>query len=255
MVANHVPIHRKIKRMWQHGAFIGIMTMVSSVLTGCLYPEERLAQNQVPSSYYLEASQKAIEQYQADTGVLPIVTKPLETPIFEKYEVDFRMLMPKYVPDVPANAFEKGGIYKYVLVDVETKPLVRLINLAAVSKVADVQTAVNRYVSNYGKLPVEKDIGNGYFTIAGKAIGVQDVQVNSSITNQWLPLIMNERGEVGIDYAADIAITLRNNPKLQVPAQTDPRYVLARESMFVPIKSFPYEMVNGEPHLLPVQYD
>ncbi|WP_134683323.1 hypothetical protein [Brevibacillus migulae] len=241
--------------MWQHAAFIGIVAVVSSLLAGCLYPEERLAQNQVPSTFYLEATQKAIDQYHTDTGVLPIVTKPLDTPIFEKYEVDFRMLMPKYVPDVPANAFEKGGVYKYVLVDVETKPLVRLANLAAVSKVADVQTAVNRYVSHYGKLPVEKEIGNGYFTISGKAIGMQDVQVNSSITNQWLPLIMNERGEVGIDYAADIATTLRNNPKLQVPPQTDPRYVLARESMFVPIKSFPYELVNGEPRLLPLIID
>lgn len=253
MVGGFTALYRRKARLFQHSMLTLLMVVVSSVLSGCLYPEERKLENQVPSTFYLEASQKAIEQFQADTGVLPIVTKSLDTPIFEKYEVDFRTLMPKYLPDVPANAFEKGGIYKYVLIDVEQKPLVRLIHLGVVSKVADVQTAVNRYLKNKGKLPAEKDLGNGYFTINGKAIGTSQLAVNSVMSNQLLPLIMNAKGEIGIDYAADIATMLRNNPKLQVQANTDPRYVMARESMFVPIKSFPYELVNGEPQLLQLQ--
>lgn len=229
---------------------VGSLTLLSVIMTGCLYPDERRAENQVPSTFFLEATQKAVEQFQQETSVLPIVTKPLETPIFEKYEIDFRKMIPKYMPDVPGNSFEKGGVYKYVLVDVETKPAVKLINLAAVSTVADVQSAVDRYRGYFQKLPVKADLGNGYFSIDVDEIGVKVWQVPSTVGNYLLPLVMNADGQVGIDYAADIATMLRNNSKATVPKNTDPRYVLARESMFVPAKSFPYEMVDGEPKLL-----
>lgn len=232
--------------------FILAVTTIMLLLSGCLYPKERRMENQVPNTFYLEATQKAIEQYQQETGVLPIVTKPLETPIFEKYEIDFSKLMPKYLPDVPANAFEKGGVYKYVMIDVETKPTVRLIHLGIVSKVADVQQAVNRYRHEKGSLPIKQDLGNGYYLIDFQAIRMKEVQVNSMVSQMLLPLIMNGKGEVGIDYAADIAAILRNSKK-EVPADTDPRYVVARESVFVPVKSFPYSMKNGEPVLLKLQ--
>ncbi|MFM1652727.1 hypothetical protein ACI7RC_11585 [Brevibacillus sp. B_LB10_24] len=232
-------------------ARIGSIILMGALLSGCLYPAERRAENQVPSSFYLEATQKAVEQFQQDTAVLPIVTNPLETPIFEKYEIDFSKLMPKYLPDAPANSFERGGIYKYVIIDAETKPTVRLINLDVVSKVADVQQAVNRYMQKHdGKLPVNGDLGNGYYTIKYSIIAMKEPEIKSTVTSQLLTLIMNEKGVVGIDYAPDIAAVLRNNEKLEVPKNTDPRYVFARESMFVPVKSFPYTMENGEPYLL-----
>lgn len=235
---------------WRKAIQSAISLMLLSVLvSGCMYPDERRAENQAPSSFFLQATQTAIEQFQKDTAVLPIVTKPMDTPIFEKYEIDFRRLVPKYLPDVPGNAFEKGGVYKYVLIDVETKPKVRLIQLTSVSTVADVQSAVDRYRRNYEKLPVKADLGNGYFSIDFSKIGMKETQVPGTAGNYLLPLIMNGRGEVGIDYAADIATILRN-AKATVKDNTDPRYVMARESAIVPAKSFPYEMVDGEPKLL-----
>ncbi|MET3289524.1 UNVERIFIED_CONTAM: hypothetical protein ABID98_002094 [Brevibacillus sp. OAP136] len=229
-----------------------LIILVSILLSGCMYPKERRAENQVPSTFYLEATQKAIDQFHQETGVLPIVTKKLDTPIFEKYEIDFTKMMPKYIPDVPANAFEKGGVYMYVLIDVETKPTVRLINLSMVSQLADVQQAVNRYVGSKNQLPTKQELGNGYYTIDYDAIRMKEVQVNSLVSQTFLPLIMNEKGDVGIDYASDIASILRST-KAQVPKDTDPRYVMARESMFVPAKSFPYTMENGDPVLLKLQ--
>ncbi len=225
------------------------LTILSSLLSGCLYPDERRAENQIPSTFFVEATQKAIEQFQKDTAVLPIVTKSLDTPIFEKYEIDFRKMIPKYMPDVPGNAFEKGGVYKYVLIDVETKPTVKLIHLTAVSTVADVQSEVDRYKGHFEKLPVLADLGNGYYSIDHERLGLKAWQVPSTMGTYLLPLVMNAEGQVGIDYAADIAQLLRET-KVTVPEKTDPRYVLARNSMFVPAKSFPYEMVNGEPKLL-----
>lgn len=225
------------------------LTILSSLLSGCLYPDERRAENQIPSTFFVEATQKAIEQFQKDTAVLPIVTKSLDTPIFEKYEIDFRKMIPKYMPDVPGNAFEKGGVYKYVLIDVDTKPTVKLIHLTAVSTVADVQSEVDRYKGHFEKLPVLADLGNGYYSIDHERLGLKAWQVPSTMGTYLLPLVMNAEGQVGIDYASDIAQLLRDT-KVTVPEKTDPRYVLARNSMFVPAKSFPYEMVDGEPKLL-----
>ncbi|MGF9905021.1 hypothetical protein [Brevibacillus porteri] len=225
------------------------LTILSSLLSGCLYPDERRAENQIPSTFFVEATQKAIEQFQKDTAVLPIVTKSLDTPIFEKYEIDFRKMIPKYMPDVPGNSFEKGGVYKYVLIDVDTKPTVKLIHLTAVSTVADVQSEVDRYKGHFEKLPVLADLGNGYYSIDHERLGLKAWQVPSTMGTYLLPLVMNAEGQVGIDYAADIAQLLRDT-KVTVPEKTDPRYVLARNSMFVPAKSFPYEMVDGDPRLL-----
>ncbi|GED51688.1 hypothetical protein EDM54_14710 [Brevibacillus borstelensis] len=238
-----------LRKMRNTGLLTALLVMIAALLGGCMYPEEKKLENQIPSEFYLEATQKAVEQFQKDTGVLPIATKDINTPIFEKYEIDFRKLMPKYLPDVPANAFEKGGIYMYTLIDVETKPTVRLIHLGSVGKVADIQAAVIRYQRNYEKLPIKADIGNGYYSIDFSKLSMKEVQVPGTAGNYLLPLVMNEKGEVGIDYAADIATVLRNS-KAEVPKATDPRYVMARKSMFVPAKSFPYEMVNGEPKLL-----
>ncbi|WP_400163797.1 hypothetical protein ACAF76_012060 [Brevibacillus sp. TJ4] len=231
-------------------SFAASLVIVSVLLSGCLYPAERRAENQVPSEMLLDMTQKGIEQYRADTSVLPIVTKELNTPIFEKYEIDFTKMVPKYLPDVPGNAFEKGGVFKYVLIDVETNPTVRLIHLGAVSTVADVQLAVDRYrYNNDNKLPIKEDLGEGYFSIDFAKIGMKETQVPGTAGNYLLPLIMNSKGVVGIDYAMDIATVLRES-EATVPDRTDPRYVMARESTFVPAKSFPYKMEDGQPKLL-----
>jgi hypothetical protein len=233
--------------------FVASLILLSVALSGCLYPDERRAENQMPSEMLLEMTQKGIDQFRQDTSVLPIVTKELNTPIFEKYEIDFAKLVPKYIPDVPGNAFEKGGVFKYVLIDVETNPAVRLAHLGMVSTVADVQFAVDRYRYNNGnKLPIREELGNGYYAIDYGKIGLKETSVPGLAGNYLLPLIMNGKGEVGIDYAMDIAAVLRES-KAEVPENTDPRYVMARQSRFVPIKSFPYTMVGGEPKLLKLQ--
>lgn len=238
-------------RKWQY--LIVTLVLVSVALTGCLYPDERRAENQMPSTFFLEQTQKAIDQFKADTSVLPIVTKDINTPIFEKYEIEFRKLIPKYLPDAPGNAFEKGGVYKYVLIDVETNPTVRLIHLPSVSTVADVQRAIDSYrYQNDDKLPIKAELGEGYFSIDFGKIGMKETQVPGTAGNYLLPLIMNGKGQVGIDYAIDIATVLRES-EATVQERTDPRYVMARESNFVPAKSFPYTMDGDQPKLLKIK--
>lgn len=220
-------------------------------LSGCLYPgtNSSSSQKQVPSSAYLEQTQKAIDQYREDTGVLPLVNRDAKTPIFEKYEIDFTKLIPNYLPDFPGNAFEAGGIYKYVLIDVETTPTVRLLHLGMVNQVGTIQQAVIRYRNYYNKLPIAEDIGNGYYTLDFGKLSMKEQWVDSAITTNQLRFIMNEKGEVGIDYAPDIEEVIKNS-QAEVPRDSDPRYVMAREALFVPVKSFPYSFEDGRAVLL-----
>src|SRR5579875_2095880 len=84
------------------------------LLSGCMYPEQNLAKNQIPYKDQLQAVQTAVNDYRKDNGgLLPIKTKEANTPIYEKYPIDFKKLMPKYMSEPPGNAFENGGIFQY----------------------------------------------------------------------------------------------------------------------------------------------
>src|SRR5699024_6827965 len=66
-------------------------------------------------------------------GLLPIKTKDADTPIFEKYVVDFDLLKEMQVlAEVPGNAFENGGSYQYVIIHAEEGPQVKIIDVKSV---------------------------------------------------------------------------------------------------------------------------
>src|SRR5699024_12881517 len=53
-----------------------------------------------------------------------------DTPIFEKYIIDFSVMKENGVlSEIPGNAFENGGIYQYGLITPEENPRVKLIDL------------------------------------------------------------------------------------------------------------------------------
>ena len=99
------------------------------VLSGCMYPEELKVENQIPAQDQLDAVQRAINEYKVDTGVLPIKNRDMDTDIFIKYLIDFEKLVPKYLSAAPANSYEKGGIFQYVIWEAENNPTVKLVDL------------------------------------------------------------------------------------------------------------------------------
>lgn len=91
-------------------AKISVMLLTLILLTGCLYPENRKAENRVPYKEQLQSVQTAIEDFQkATNGLLPIETKEGDTPIYQKYVIDFKRLSPRYLHDVPSTSFEGGA--------------------------------------------------------------------------------------------------------------------------------------------------
>ncbi|MBP1933463.1 hypothetical protein [Ammoniphilus resinae] len=243
----------KRKKMRKIRLLILGVTMLSILfVSGCMYPKERLMENQLPLMEQVSMVQAAIDEFHEATKVLPILTKEADTPIFEKYVIDFSGLVPRYMPYVPGGAFEQGGPYLFVLTDVETNPTVRLLDLRVVDTVSTVQSRVSYYYQKNNSLPVEGVIRPGYFTINFSQIGIgkQAQTIESPISGKQLPIIMSSTGQVGVDYTEDLELVLKNN-NLQAASFEDVREIIPQNSIYVPVKSFYYDSINGKVSLAP----
>jgi hypothetical protein len=227
---------------------IAWLVLCMLMFSGCAYPRAQMLQNAAPPVQQIKMVQDAVNQYQKDTGVLPIVTKDADTPEFERYPVDFTRIMPKYIPYIPGAAFEAGGNYMFVLLNAETKPEVRLIDLTVSQGVQSMQEKVSRYFDKKKAFPFGKKIADGYYFIDFDKLHMGEETVLSHFSEQPLSYIISESGQVGVDYSFDLAMALKNAPK-KPKAGEDIRYVLAAASPLAPVKSFPYVLVNGEPVL------
>jgi hypothetical protein len=220
------------------------------MLSGCLYPEERKGQNRAPYQDQIAAVQNAVENFQKDTGVLPIITKEADTDIYQKYTIDFNKLVPKYMQEPPGSSYEKGGTFQYVLINVETTPTVKLVDLVLIDNVQDVQTALNIYMAKNQYPPFKKIVAQGRYTIDFKKLGFKkDPTVTSPFTGNELSLMVNSEAKIFIDYSKDLksAVSSYND---EIDKQEDIRHLLAEHSFFVPIYSVPYTVKNNKPVFL-----
>lgn len=228
-----------------------LLLLFIPLLSGCLYPKDRLVENVAPPVQQIQQVQEAVMKYQEKNGVLPILTRDASTPIYEKYPIDFRKIVPDYLSVIPGAAFENGGNYMFVLINPEEKPEIRLADLVISQKIQSLQQDVLLYYSRNKSYPLGEKIVDGYYLLDFKAFNKKDERVTSQYSQQQLNIIISEKGVVGVDYMPDIQIAvqkLSTSPGLI----DDLRNYLAVDSPVVPIKSFPYRLINGEPHLLKV---
>jgi len=217
------------------------------LLSGCLYPQSMRVENQMPVAQRVQWVQEALEAYREATGVFPIQTRDATTPLYEKYPIDFQKLVPKFLPYIPGDAFEAGGKYQYVLVDPETEPKVRLLDLETAQIVADIQQAANLYWLEHRRLPAtEVRYFPQFFNVELERLGYREILIQSPFSGHYLPLLMDQVGYIGVDYAQDIAMYLQN-VSLEAWQDRDLRELLVENSLFVPVKSFPYRLVDNEP--------
>lgn len=213
--------------------------ITSAILTGCAYPQEKLAQNQTPYQDQVKSVQSAVEQFQKDNGgILPIKTKENETPIYQKYLIDFKKLVPAYLAEAPGNAFESGGIFQYVLIDVETNPTVKIFDLRIAETIRD----INLRISMQQYPPYKDQITDNVFTLDFEKLGYKEEQmVISPYTNQPLPFVITGNAEVFVDYRKDLFQILQNSND-EFASDEDLRTILYQDSMFVPAYSLPYSL-------------
>ncbi len=127
------------------------------MLVGCMYPRENMKRNEVPYEDQLQMVQKAVDTYkEQNNGLLPIKTRDMNTPLYQKYPIDFQKIAPRYIPEAPGNAYESGGVYQYVLVDVETNPMVKLIDVRMAEKIRDITLKLRMYRDEHQYPPYKK---------------------------------------------------------------------------------------------------
>lgn len=227
---------------------IGALLLIF-LLSGCLYPEGELSRNQVPNKIQLESVQSAVEKYREQTnGLVPIQTKDKDTPVFRKYLIDFSALQEKGIlAEAPGTAYESGGIYQYALLTPEKNPRVKLIDLRLSNKIREIGLQLRIYRNENLYPPFGKPINNYLYKIDYKALGMEhEPFVVSPYSQKNLPVIMDTKGKLYIDYSADLYHALKKYDHHYKPGE-DIRYLLAENTPFLPIYSYPYTVKNGEP--------
>ncbi|WP_059103544.1 hypothetical protein [Shouchella shacheensis] len=221
---------------------------VSVLLAGCFLPEEQRAENQVPYPDQIASVQNAVERFQADTAVLPIRTFDETTPTYQRYVIDFNQLVPEYMADPPGTAFENGGTFQYVLVNVEEAPEVKLVDLSSMNVIQDLQRRLDSYMREHTYAPVDEPVDSGLVTLDFSELGYSEEPfVESPYDSTFLPLLLTNEGDVVIDYKIDLNKAIQERDSLPEEGE-DLRPLLYEESPFVPIHSVPYSLdESGEP--------
>lgn len=212
-------------------------------MSGCLYPQSEKVKNSGPVDLHIASVEQAIDRYHKDNGVYPILNSTITTPIYEKYRIDINRIYPQYLGYLPPNAFENGGSHLYVMVNMDFKPSVRLIDLNISNQVEYIQRLVNEYKFKKGEYPYLDKITPSIYSIDYNKLKIAKPNILSPFTDKSLPLIITENGEVLVDYTLDIGIFLNQGYTYE---GADARQVLVDHSFFVPVKSLPYEYRNGD---------
>ncbi|MCY8104310.1 hypothetical protein P9E03_06750 [Bacillus mojavensis] len=211
-------------------------------LSGCLYPHERKSSVQAtPYQDQLKLVQSAVDEFQkANGGLLPIQTKDMSTPLYQKYPIDFNRLAPRYMAEPPSTAYESGGDYQYVLVDVEDNPTVKLIDVKMAEKIRDIKLRVQMYRQEHKYPPYQDVLARDLFTLDGKKLGEADsLSVTSPISGNSLPLMIDGDGEIYADYRTELVSCLKKSKKTFKPG-TEIQDMIWEETPFVPAFSVKY---------------
>ncbi|WP_026906563.1 hypothetical protein [Paucisalibacillus globulus] len=225
------------------------ITALLLFLSACAYPSNELEKNQPPNQAQLDMVQSAVGDYQERTdGLLPIRTKPNDTPIFEKYLIDFNLLKEQgSLTELPGNAYENGGIYQYAILNPETNPQVKLIDLRITNELRNVLLLINSYRDKNLYPPFGEKIGTDIYTIDYEKIGIDDpLVIESPYSEALLPIVMDTEGNIYVDYRIDLNNALKEYEH-NFKEGDDIRFLLAENTPFLPAYSLPTTIKDNEP--------
>ncbi|MBM7094664.1 MULTISPECIES: hypothetical protein [Alteribacter] len=218
------------------------------ILSGCLFPDDQRAENQVPYDDQIQSVQTAVNQYREDTQVLPIQTRDNEVSVFMRYPVNFRSLVPSYLQNAPGNSFENGGTFQYVLTNVEEQAEVKLVDLRSSRKLQEINRRIDSYRSQNRYAPVEGQAGPGVLELDYEALRYNEpATVRSPFhPDHLLPVHMATNGELVIDYSIDILYYIEEYGMGDFSEGDDLRWLLVEHAPFVPAHSKPMTIEDGE---------
>ena len=228
----------------------GVILLLSLLmLTGCLYPSSEKAENQIPNDTQLATVQAAVDQYQEEkNGLVPIRTKSSDTPIFEKYLIDFSLLKDaNTLAEIPGNAFENGGYYQYSLITPEDNPTVKVIDLRITEAIRSVNIRLDAFRQEHTYPAFGEKVEEGIYLVDYEKLGLDEQPtIVSPYSQENLPIIMDVNGKLYVDYRIDLNIALSEYDH-EYEEGDDIRFLLTDNTPFAPAYSLPYTIENGEP--------
>ncbi|WP_317934481.1 hypothetical protein [Sporosarcina aquimarina] len=232
-----------MKRILLLPLVMGVLVLLSA----CMYPQDEKESKQRPYEDQLETVQKAVDTYQTETnGLLPIKTRDMDTDQYIKYPIDFTKIVPSLTEKIPSNAYEQGGIYQYVLMDVEENPTVKLVDLRVAERIREL---ILRKTVN-GSLPFKDAVQEGVnvYEVDFEKMGLKKpLTVESPYSDAHLPLVVGGDGNFYIDYSIDLNRILEADKPSVTPGE-DIRYLLADKYPILPAYSLPYTVnAKNEP--------
>jgi hypothetical protein len=227
---------------------LSLLALILISITGCLYPNDQTPGYQVSAREAVLTVQDAVDRFNEQTGLLPIQNSAEDVPVYEKYKVDFGKLKRMgFIAQVPTAAFENGGTYQFLIIDEETKPQVKLLDLTVFQAVADVQKKVDEYRLEHSRQnPAGIEIYPGFAVVDFNKLGTRAPDIISVYSRQSLNLLVNVQGQVRVDYGIDLATAIKKSD-IQPQKDEDLRRILIEASYFVPVRSPVYRLVDGEP--------
>ncbi|MFS1512336.1 hypothetical protein VQL36_07880 [Chengkuizengella sp. SCS-71B] len=216
--------------------------------SGCLYPDDMRGDKSAGAvRESITLVQTAVDAYQqASGGLIPIKNSEMDTPVYEKYIIDFNKLG-AYIGQIPAVAFENGGNYYFVLVNVEEHPTVKLMDIVSFQKINALEREILLYISdNNGALPKGDELYENWFSIDFSLLDQKRLQIKSPYSELYLSPIVHTSGIVKIDYGIEINRIIENYGEGNINKNQDLRELLIETSNYVPVKSNPYDWVNEE---------
>lgn len=204
------------------------------LLSGCLYPEERRNAHQPPDDAQIATVQQAVEAFQESTdGLLPI--KTIEDPQeFMKYQIAFERLIPTYLADHPANAYEAGGTYQYVIMDAEDAPVVKIADLQIFEALRSLQLRIQGMGPH---VELGEQIGPNVYQLDLEHYNLdENPTVTSPYTNNELDVYYSGGQEWVVDYRPDVMHIIEDQ-SLTFETGDDVRAILYEYTPVVPVFS------------------
>lgn len=231
-----------MKRMIQLMSMTVLLILLAACGGGVQESPESL---RTPYDDQIDLIQRAVDQYrEATSGLLPIKTRESDTDLYIKYPIEFSNIVPKYTEKIPANAYEKGGVFQYVIYDAEVEPRVKLVDIRAAERIRELN--LRKQVN--GKVPFGDEIAPNVYKIDFEAMGFKKpLTVPSPYSESQLPLVVAGNGQFYVDYSIDLANELKTT-EFDVQKEEDIRYILAEKYNVLPAYSLPYQLNEvGEP--------
>lgn len=228
---------------------MAVLLLAAFILTGCLYPDDRLSKNQTPNQVQLESLQAAVDEFKKNNPyALPIKTRDQDTNIFQKYPIDYKRLREEnLISEAPGNSFERGGVYQYVIIYAEEDPTVKVMDLRATQELQKINNRITAYRNEHQYAPYGERIAKDVYKIDHEKIGLkQNPTIKSPYSETQLPVVMDAKGKIYLDYRQELYQALQENDH-SFSSGDDIRYLLVQDSPIVPSHSLPYTVKNGEP--------